>query len=334
MKAAVFREHGPASNIRIEDWPTPQPAAGECLVRVRAAALNGFDPQILQKTTELKTPLPMVPAGDVAGEIAEPGPGVDAKRWSPGTRVSIVPYSRHGMMGETALGGCREYITVAAENLIPVPDGCSITDAASLPIAYGTAYRLVRIRSRIRAGERVLILGATGGVGVATVQFAKQLGAEVIACGSESWKVERLRELGADHVIDTSREDFKEAVYQRFGKPRVMGGSGGVDVVVNYIGGDTWVKSLQCLRQHGRLVTCGATAGYAPQTDIRYIWSYELDVLGSNGWTPEDQAELMRLVAVGELRPVIHAVRPLETTATSIQDLIDRKVFGKLVLTV
>lgn len=330
MKAAVFHQHGPASNIVIEDLPKPSPAAGECLVRVRAVSLNGFDPQILQKTTELRTPLPMIPGGDIAGEIAEVGAGIH--NWKPGARVSIIPYSRSGMMGETALGGCREYLTISAENLLPVPDGCSLTNAASLPIAYGTAYRLVKVRSRMRAGERVLILGATGGVGVATLQLAKQLGAEVIACGSEPWKVERLRELGADHVIDTSREDFKEALHRRFGKPRVMGGEGGVDVVVNYIGGDTWVKSLQCLRRFGRLVTCGATAGYAPQTDIRYIWSFELDVLGSNGWTPQDQEALLGMVAHGELRPVIHEVRPLEQTAASIQDLIDRKIFGKVVL--
>ena len=163
------------------------------------------------------------------------------------------------------------------------------------------------------------------------MQLALAAGCEVIACASSDWKTERLRELGAQHIIDTSREDLRDRIYALFGKPR-MGESGGVDVVVNYIGGDTWLECLKLIHPEGRMLTCGATAGYATDNDVRYIWTYEISIIGSNGWTMEDQAEMMRLVADGRIQPVIHALRRLEDTAMSIQELIDRKVFGKIVI--
>lgn len=332
MKAAVYHAHGGTEQIRYEDLPDPVCGAKDAIVKVRAAALNGFDPMMLTKSTGLKTPLPMVPAGDAAGEIVAVGSEVDARKWPLGTSVTIYPMvPGEGMTGETRIGACSEYVRIPADNLVRMPDGLGFEAAASLPIAYGTALRMMRVRGRIQAGEKVLIWGATGGVGVACVQLAKAAGAEVIACGSAAWKLEKLREIGADVVIDTGREKVRDAVWQRFGKPSTRGG-GGVDVVVNYIGGDTWVESLKVLCAGGRMVTCGATAGYATGNDVRYIWSFELTILGSNGWSMEDQAEVMRMARDGEIRPVIHAVRPLAETAAAMQDLIDRKVFGKLVL--
>jgi alcohol dehydrogenase len=189
----------------------------------------------------------------------------------------------------------------------------------------------VHERGRIRAGERVLVLGATGGVGVACIQLGVRLGAEIIATGSAGWKLEKLRALGAAHTIDTSREDFVAAVHQRYGKPHLLRG-GGLDVVVNFIGGETWAQSLRCLGRQGRMLTCGATAGFGPPTDIRYIWTYEQSIIGSNGWLPRDQLALLDMVARGELDPVVHDVRPLERTGPSIQELADRKVVGKTVI--
>jgi alcohol dehydrogenase len=218
-------------------------------------------------------------------------------------------------------------------NLLRMPDRLSFVDAAALPIAYGTAFRMMQRRGAIREGERVLILGATGGVGTCCVQLAAAAGAEVIACGSAEWKLSRLKEIGATHAIDTSKEDILKAVHARFGKPRYLGG-GGVDVVVNYIGGDTWVPSLKLLRHQGRLLVCGATAGYAPVEDLRYIWSFELQIIGSDGWTCEDQTTLMNMVVERKLKPVIHSTRPLSETPQALEELIDRKVFGKSVLTV
>ena len=150
--------------------------------------------------------------------------------------------------------------------------------------------------------------------------------------GSAAWKLEKLRELGADHLIDTSKQDFVGVVQELFGKPRMFG-SGGVDIIVNYIGGETWAQALRCLTSNGRMLTCGATAGFEPPTDIRYIWTYEQQIIGSNGWMPDEQVALLEMVAEGKIRPVLHAVRPLEETPRSIQELIDRAVVGKTVIT-
>jgi alcohol dehydrogenase len=334
MKAIVFRSHGGIEELKYEEIPAPSPAADEVLIGVRAVSLNGFDPMILKGTTSLKTPFPMSPGGDFSGEIVALGSSVDSGIWKVGDRICPYPYIEgRGMMGETLPGACRELVNMPVNNLLRMPDTLSFIDAAALPIAYGTALRMMRTRGAIQSGEKVLILGATGGVGTCCVQLAAAAGAEVIACGSAEWKLRRLKEIGATHVIDTSREDILKAVYEKFGKPRYSGG-GGVDVVVNYIGGDTWVPSLKVLRQQGRLLVCGATAGYAPAEDLRYIWSFELQIIGSDGWTYEDQTALMNMVVQGSLKPVIHSARPLAETPQAFAELIDRKVFGKSVLTV
>ncbi|MDP6345120.1 MAG: zinc-binding dehydrogenase [Alphaproteobacteria bacterium] len=333
MKAMVFHEHGGVEKLHYQDFPDPELQPGDCLVRVKAVALNGFEPMILQKTTALPTPLPMIPGGDIAGEIVELGSAANDGQWRVGDRVSIYPMvPDEGMTGETRLGGCCELVRIPAGNLLPVPDDLDFVRAASLPIAYGTALRMMVSRGRVAAGETVLILGATGGVGTACVQLAKLLGAEVIACGSADWKLEKLRELGADHVVDTSREDFRKAVWERYGKPHMRHKTGGVDVVINYIGGDTWVDGCRALKPGGRMLTCGASAGFQTANDLRYIWTYELNLMGSNGWRPEDQLEMMAMVADGRIEPALHAVRPLTETPISIQELIERQVFGKTVL--
>jgi len=329
MRVATYSEHGSTSNIMLENWDRPKPAAGEVLVEIKAAALNGFDPMILEATTSLKNPLPMVPCGDAAGVIAELGDGVEG--WSIGDRVSLLPYGDFGMMGETALGCAREFVTVPAENLLMMPDALGFEDAAALPVAYGTAYRMMVTRGKVAAGETVLILGASGGVGLGSLQLAKSVGATVIACASSQEKADKLKALGADHVILTSEEDWVTRTREIVGKARVSG-EGGVDVVVNYIGGEDWAKALKVTKLGGRILTCGATTGYDPKTDIRYIWSFELSIIGSDGWTKEDQFHLMNLAASGKLKPVIHSVRPFEDTAAALQEMIDRKVFGKSIL--
>jgi alcohol dehydrogenase len=334
MKAIVYRAHGEVSNLKLEEIPGPSIKPDEVLIRVRAVALNGFDPMMLQATRQLKVPLPMIPCGDFAGEIVEIGSDVDRSQWKPGDRVAPFPViDGKGLIGETVRGACCELIAVPAKNLIRMPDGISFTDAASLAIAYGAALRMMTVRGQIKAGEKVLILGATGGVGVCCLQLAAAAGAEVIACGSSASKTAKLRELGATHVIDTSQEDFLKVIHRLYGKPSFYGG-GGVDVIVNYIGGETWVPSLKCLTQRGRLLVCGATAGYDPKEDLRYIWSFEQTIIGSDGWLPEDQTTLMNMVVAGKLKPVIHSIRPLEEMPQAMQELIDREVFGKSVVTV
>jgi len=332
MKAAVFHEHGSTKNIKFEEFPDPTIGPDDCLIKVKAVALNGFEPMILSKTTSLRTPLPMIPGGDIAGEITEMGSNVDTNKWKLGDRVSIYPLIKgEGMIGESRLGGCCELVRVPADYLIPIPENLGDVEAASLPVAYGTALRMMLTRGQVQNGETVLVLGAAGGVGTACVQLAHTAGCEVIACSSADWKLERLQNLGADHVINTAEQNIRDWVYDRYGKPR-MGEGGGVNVVVNYIGGKTWVESLKIIHPEGRMLTCGATAGYSPETDIRYIWTYEINIIGCNAWTLDDQANIMRLVAEEKIQPVIHAVRPLSETAEAVQQIIDRDYFGKIVL--
>lgn len=331
MKAAFFHQHGGTDQIQIGDFADPRVGPHDVLIRVRAASLNGFDPMILHGTTDLTTPLPMIPLGDFAGEVVETGAAV--RKWRIGDRVCPFPFVMgEGMTGETRLGAAAEYVAMPAVNLLRIPDTVGFEEAACLPIAYGTALRMMYDRAKVRPGEKILILGATGGVGVCAVQLAKAAECEVIACGSADWKLRKLKEIGADHVIDTSKDDFQDVIADMYGKPGFFGG-GGVDVVVNYIGGDTWVKSLKCLTKNGRLMTCGATAGFSPQEDLRYIWSFELNIMGSNGWLPPDQVKLLEMTENGQLQPHIHAVRPLEETASSIEELVNRNVFGKIVIT-
>ncbi len=187
----------------------------------------------------------------------------------------------------------------------------------------------------VKAGEKVLILGASGGVGVCCVQLAKLAGATVIACAGSAEKEARLRELGADHTINYVEQDFVKATYGLFGKPvrRGEGTDRGMDVVVNYTGGDTWTKSLRVLRVGGRMLTCGATAGYDPAEDIRFIWTFELKILGSNGWAKEDVLTLLDLVQAGKLKALVDDTYTLEGAAEALQRIEDRKVFGKLVIT-
>ncbi|MGU3496217.1 zinc-binding dehydrogenase [Xanthobacteraceae bacterium A53D] len=335
MKAVIFEEHGLVSNLKVADIPAPEPAAGEALVRVRAVALNGFDPMILAKIPGINTPLPMIPGGDISGEIAGFGPDTDAGAFSVGTRVLIDPLIRgKGVFGETVRGGACEFVTVPVANLVPIPDAVSFEDAAALPIAYGTAYRMIRERGKVLAGEKVLVLGATGGVGVCSVQLAKLAGAEVAAATSSAAKADKLRAIGVDHVINVAEDDFVKATQALWGKPRVFDEGGGADVVVNFVGGDDWARALRCVKRGGRMLTCGATNGYDPKTDIRFIWSFEISVVGSNCWTRSDLVALLDLVADGRLKPQISSLRPLEELPTSLQELIDRQVFGKAVLRV
>jgi alcohol dehydrogenase len=332
MKAVVFHQHGPLNNIRYEDYPEPELGPADCLVAVKAVTLNGFDPMVLRGIPGLKTPLPMIPGADVAGDVIETGSEV--KRWKKGDRVAVIPSRpRVGMMGETLRGGACERLAIPEEFLLELPDKVSYIDAACLPTAYGCALRMMYTRGKVAKGEKVLILGASGGVGTCCVQLAKLVGAEVIAVTSSDDKAEKLKEIGADHVVNAAKQDYVQWVIDRCGKPRTWGGAGGVDVIVNYTGGETWAQCFRALRRQGRLLTCGATAGYDPKTDIRYIWSFEFNIIGSNSWTVEDHAELLQMIADGRLKPVIHSVRPLSELAISLQELIDRKVFGKAVLT-
>jgi alcohol dehydrogenase len=334
MKAVVLREHG-EGGLRYEtDFPYPTPGAGDVVVRVRAASLNYHDIFTRRGMPGIKITMPAIMGLDDAGELAATGPGVSG--WKVGDRVLGDPINRveGGLTGETVHGGLAEYCRLRAHQLVKIPDGVGFEEAAALPCAYGTARRMMFINGRIAAGEKVLILGASGGVGVCCVQLAKLAGATVIAATGSAEKAARLRALGADDIIDYTVEGFVQAIYARYGKPvrRGAGSDCGVDVVVNYTGGDTWTRSLRVLRVGGRLLTCGATAGYDPPEDIRFIWTFELQILGSNGWAREDIAALLDMVQSGRLKAVVDATYPLERAAEALARLENRQVFGKLVI--
>ncbi len=335
MKAAIVREHGGPERLTYEtDFPDPKPGEGDVIVAVNASSLNYHDVFTRRGMPGIKVPMPAIMGLDVAGEIAEVGAGVSGGK--KGDRVLVAPINRveGGLMGETVHGGLAELCRARAHQLIRIPDGVSFADAAALPVAYGTALRMMKTNGHIAKGEKVLILGASGGVGVCCLQLAKLEGCEVIACAGTDAKAKRLRELGADKTINYVDKDFVKEVYAMYGKPtrRGSGTHQGVDVVVNYTGGDTWVKSLRVLKVGGRLLTCGATAGFDPQEDIRFIWTFELKVLGSNGWMRDDVITLLDMVQKGTLKVLIDKVYPLKEAREALRVIEDREVFGKIVV--
>jgi alcohol dehydrogenase len=319
----------------VENFPDPEIGEGDVLIRVHAASLNYHDVFTRRGMPGIKVPMPLIMGLDVAGEIARIGPGVTG--WSVGDRVLVDPINRveGGVMGETMHGGLAELCRARAHQLIRLPDDISFTDAAALPVAYGTAHRMMFTRGNVKAGEKVLVLGASGGVGVCCVQLAKQVGATVVACTSTAEKGERLKALGADHVLNYTELDFVKEMWARFGKPnrRGAGAANGLDAVVNFTGGDTWVRSMRVLKVGGRLLTCGATAGYDPPEDIRFIWTFELEVRGSNGWQRSDIAALIEMVRQGRLHTLVDRTYPLHEAREALRVIEDREVFGKIVVT-
>lgn len=334
MNAAVLHAHGDRSQIRyVTDYPDPVPGPNDVVLRVAASAVNFHDIFTRRGMPGITIDFPLITGSDVAGEIRDLGKAVQG--WSVGDRVLVDPIcaegNRPGMIGETAPGGRAELLAVRAPQLIRIPDNVRLEAAACLPLAYGTAHRMMVRRGAVKAGEKVLVLGASGGVGTGCVLLAKLAGCEVIACASSSNKLERLRGIGADHLINYRENDFRTEISRICGRPRVLGG-GGVDVVVNFTGGSTWADSLKCLTKGGRLLTCGATAGFDPKTDLRYVWTFEQQIIGSDGWTREDLEALLRLVSEGALSPVIDKTLPLSKAREAERLLEDREVFGKVVL--
>jgi alcohol dehydrogenase len=334
MRAVWFAEHGDIDVLRYGEIEDPQPGPGQVRVRVEACSLNYHDIFTRRGMPGIKVPLPMVPGCDAAGHVDALGEGVTG--WSPGDRVLVDPVftdtatGRFWMIGDTRWGAYAEYVVVDASQLLARPDDVSAVAASCLPVAYGTSHRMMFTRGQVQAGESVLILGASGGVGTSALLLAKMAGARVVAAAGSDEKCARLEELGADDTINYAVEDF--AAHTRRTTGTLFSG-GGYDVVVNFTGGETWAPSLRCVRRGGRLLTCGATAGFDPPTDIRFIWTAEMDIRGSNGWTRHDLHQLLELVGSGRLQPVVDRVLPLEQGAEAMRLVEDRAFFGKVVIT-
>ena len=332
MKALLLRKHGGLEELQVvSDHPVPAAAEGHVVIRVGASSFNYHDVFTVRGMPGIKVPLPVVVGLDMAGEITELGAGVTG--WAIGDRVLVNPLNKKkGLMGEMLDGGMAEYCLVAADQLVAMPAGVSFEEAAALPVAYGTAHRMLVTHNTVKKGDRVLILGASGGVGTGCVILAKHLGAEVIACTSSPEKMQKLTALGADEVINVKEADFSKWAVEKYGKPQRRSYDGGVDVVINFTGGDTWHPSLRCLKCGGKLLVCGATAGYDPKEDLRYVWSFELNIIGSNSFYDDDLQALMKLIAEGKMRPVIDKVLPLEQAREGLRLIQDREVIGKVVV--
>ncbi len=332
MRAVVLTEHGGMDKLAYRtDYPDPKAGEGQVVIKVGACSLNYHDVFTRNGMPGIKVPIPVIIGLDVAGEISEIGPGVAG--WSVGDRVLINPLDlKRGLTGEMFDGGLAEYFLASQEQLIAMPDGVSFAQAAALPVAYGTAHRMMFTNGGVKAGDKVLVLGASGGVGTCCVILAKMAGCEVVVGASSESKIERLKDLGADWGINYVEKAFEKEIFAKYGKPGRRGYEGGVDVVVNFTGGDTWVPSLKALKRGGKLLTCGATAGYDPKTDIRFIWTFELKLLGSNSWTVDDLEALMAMIADGRMAPPIDRIYSLQDAQEALRVIEDREVFGKVIV--
>jgi alcohol dehydrogenase len=328
LRAVAFYQHGDPGVLRlVSDWPEPRAGPGQAVVAVEACALNHLDLFVRRGMPGVAITLPRVPGGDIAGTVVASGSGAAAE---PGQRVLVdplitLPGGKHGALGENADGGLTERIAVPGQNLIPLPASVSAVQAAALPIAYGTAHRMLITRGQLRPGETLVVLGASGGVGTACVQLGAMLGTEVIAVASSQAKLDRLAGLGARHLVLARGPEYGAKVWQLTRKR-------GADVIVDYSGRDTWPATLRTVRHGGRILVCGATSGYEAATDLRYLWVREASILGSDGWRRDDLEALVGLVAAGRLSPVIDRVTGLDGVVQAQRDMEARAVFGKIVV--
>ena len=333
MKALVLRRHGDLQDLEIaSDYPVPQAVEGHVVIRVKASSFNYHDVFTVRGMPGIKVPLPVIIGLDMAGEITQVGAGV--ADWKAGDRVLVNPLNKKkrpdGRDARRRHGGILPGRRRPARRHAGRRElrGSSLP----LPVAYGTAHRMLITHNTVKKGDRVLVLGASGGVGTGCVILAKLLGAEVIACASSEDKLARLKELGADEVINYKDVDFSKWAVEKYGKPQRRTYEGGVDVVINFTGGDTWVPSLRCLKRGGKLLVCGATAGHDPKEDLRYIWTFEINVVGSNSFYDDDLKGLMKLIQDGKMKPVIDKVLPLDEAREGLRLIRDREVMGKVVV--
>ncbi len=333
MKAVVLYEHGQMDKLIYEEnYPDPECGRADVVVRVKATSLNYHDLFTRNGMPGLTLELPRICGLDVAGEIVETG--ADVKNFKAGDAVLIDPRNRveGGLVGETIDGGLAEFCRAPEHQLIKIPDGVSYADAASLPVAYGTAHRMIVTRGQVNGDDKVLIMGASGGVGTGAVLLAKILGAEVVALSSSEVKMQALTHMGADHVINYLETDWVKEIWKLYTKPHRRKYEGGVTVVVNFTGGDTWVQGMRCLRRGGRMLTCGATDSFDPKTDLRYVWSFEFDIRGSNSWEREDLTALLGMIQAGDMKVPIAGTYPLTEATEALRLIEDREVIGKVIV--
>ena len=342
MKAIVFTAHGGPEVLKFTDAPDPAVRPNEVLVRVKACALNHLDLWVRRGIPGVPIPLPHIPGSDVSGEIADVGPDVTTVRvgqkvvLAPGVTCGKCPACVSGQdnhcrqftnLGYMIDGGCAEFVRAPEVNCLLYPENLTFEEAASIPLVFQTAWHMLLARAELQPGEDVLILGAGSGVGSAAIQIAKFFGARVLATASSDEKLQKAKQLGADHLINHKTQKIRDEV-------RRITNKRGVDVVFEHVGTATWDDSFASLAPGGRLVTCGATTGYDAKVDLRFLFSRQLSLLGSYMGTKSELHSVMRLVASGRFKPVVDRVFPLAEAAAAHTYLESSSQFGKVVLRV
>ena len=341
MKAVLFHEHGGPEVLKYEDAPDPKPGRGDVLIDVKATSINHIDIFLRRGMPGVRVPLPKIAGCDAAGIIKEVGPDVSGLK--PGDRVTINPgiscghcefcasgfgsqCTTYAMVGEHIDGAYAQLLRVPAHIVLPIPDSLSFEEAAAAPLVFLTAWSMMVGKGDIRPGEDVLILGAGAGVGTAAIQIAKLVGCRVIATASTDEKLARAKQLGADILINYRKDEFDKRV-------RDITNKRGVDVVIDYIGSDTWVQSLRSARKGARVLTCGSTTGFAPQTDLRHVFYRQVRVIGSTMGSHKEFMDVMKCIFRGQLKPIIDRVLPLSEAHQGHELIEKREIFGKIVLT-
>jgi NADPH2:quinone reductase len=322
MKALLCTRHGGPDDLVFTDIADPAPGPGEAVVRIRAAALNFFDTLIIAGKYQTKPPMPFSPAAEFAGEVESLGAGVTSLK--AGDRV----------LGYSGYGAARERIALPADRLVKIPDGVDFDHAAGLCVTYGTTLHALKDRARLKRGETLAVLGASGGVGVAAVELGKLMGARVIACASSAEKIAFAREHGADDGIDYSTHDLKDEL-------RRLTQANGADVIYDPVGGAYAEAALRSIAWQGRFLVVGFAAGEIPKLPLNLVLLKGCDVLGVfwGSWIARDPAghranteQLLTWVAEGKLSPHVHAAYPLIDAPAALKAIASRQVMGKVIL--
>jgi len=322
MKAIVCTHFGGPDQLELVDIPEPAAKAGEAIVRIKAAALNFFDTLIIAGKYQHKPPFPFSPASEFAGVVESVGAGVTD--FAPGDRV----------MGWSGWGAARELIAAPATQLIKLPDALDFDRAAGLTVIYSTTLYGLRERGQLKPGETLVVLGASGGTGLAAIEIGKIIGARVIACASSEEKLKFARAHGADETVNYATADLRDALKR-------LGGTRGVDVVYDPVGGAYAEPAVRSLGWEGRYLVIGFAAGEIPKIPLNLVLLKSCDIRGVlwGAWVQRDPKgqrammnDIVRWSTEGKLSAHVHAAYPLAETAKALTAIADRKVMGKIVL--